>query len=375
MPKKKTGKKSKADDSHKVNLPKSVQDQADKADELIAGKKDEPAATEDVIIDNPDQDPPKEPDKPVFTPVDPEPPVEPVKKEPEPLPEDNQNWKHKYDVLQGMFNAKDGEVKALQQGMTNLQNLVDHQAKQIKSIQVAPQPQSTPVAPVQSDIIKIDLDSVAGYGDEIVQMATGFNSLVDINNQLLAKIDAGAGQVVESDPRLDRIESMVTETAQERYGRTLDKEVPKWRDVVNSPEFAGWLQNIDPMSGYQYKQMMDFAYKNLRAGQAAAIIRRFGMDTGIDTGTIATPPAPVKKVGSTNIVDQTKVDPLAEQTMPDETTAGDQGQTPEVYPTAEDVTNASVLYAQGRISIEKFNEISDRFQKGMIAAKKKKGLA
>jgi hypothetical protein len=375
--KKKADKKSEATDSHQVKIPDAVKKQAEKADALLAG--DDPGnpepGSEVVIIDNPSDDPVKEPDKPVFTPVDPEPKPDKT----EPLPDDNVNWKHKYDVLQGMFNAKDGEVKALQQGMENLQNLVNHQAEQIRQINLsaqtpaAPGAPSTPSTPNAPDIKKIDLDSVAGYGDEIVYMAEGFNALVDMNQSLMAQLQQGPAQSNNVDPaRFKRVESMVQETAQERYGKSLDAEVPKWREVINTPEFNGWLENIDPMSGYRYRDMMDYAYNNLRAPQAAAIIKAFGNSTGINVGTPKSVAPPTNRVGDTNIVDQT-TDPLAGQAMPDETTGGDQGQTPQTYPTAEEVTQASALYAQGRISIEKFNEISNRFQQGLQAAKKAQG--
>lgn len=374
MPKKKADNKSKAKDSHQdAHIPDAVKKQAEKADALLSG--DDPGnpepGSEDVITDNPSEDPPKAEDKPVFTPA-PEPTKEPEKKT-DTLPEDNQNWKHKYDVLQGMFNAKDGEVKALQQGMANLQNLVNHQAEQIRSIQTsAPAPAAAPEnAPAATDIKKIDLDSVAGYGDEIVYMAEGFNALVDLNQNLMAQLSNRPQ--ANSDPRLDRIESIVQETAQERYAKALDADVPKWREVVNSPEFTGWLNNIEPMSGYRYKEMMDYAYNNLRSQQAASIIKTFGLHTGIDVGAPGKAAPPTQMVGDTNIVDQTR-DPLAGQAMPDETTGGDQGQTPQTYPSADDVAKASAAYAQKRITLEAFNEISNRFQQGLMAAKKAQGL-
>jgi hypothetical protein len=372
MPRKK--KAAKKEDSHPVNLPKSVLAQADKADELMAG--DQPAepdkTDDDVIVDEPDKDKKlepthptpekKEPDSLKLTPIS----TETVKDDS--LPEDNQNWKHKYDVLQGMFNAKDTEVKALQQGMANLQTLVNHQAEQLKQIQSAPAaPATAGSAPDASGLKKIDLDSVAGYGDEIVYMAEGFNALIDLNSKLLDQVRGGQTQAPDTG-RLDRIESQIRETVQDRYAKSLDAEVPKWREVVNSVEFSGWLQNIDPASGYQYKDLMDYAYNNLRASQAAAIIKRFGIDTGINVGGPAQT-STVQRVGDTNIVDQTR-DPLAGQAMPDETTGGDKGQTPVKYPTAEEVAQASALYAQKRISIEEFNDISNRFQQGLKAARK-----
>ncbi len=79
MPKKKADNKSKAKDSHQdAHIPDAVKKQAEKADALLSG--DDPGnpepGSEDVITDNPSEDPPKAEDKPVFTPV-PEPTKEP----------------------------------------------------------------------------------------------------------------------------------------------------------------------------------------------------------------------------------------------------------------------------------------------------------
>jgi len=361
MAKRKRVGKGKQEDSHQVKIPDAVKVQGEKADELLAGG-ETPAVpeAEDVIVDNPSEDIPAE--------VKPKP--EPTKAEP--LPEDNQNWKHKYDVLQGMFNAKDGEIKSLQQGMQNLQNLVNHQAEQLSAFQhrqsEAPAAENVPVIDA-TKIKKIDLDSVAGYGDEIVYMAEGMNAQADLIQSLMSRLknqDAPA----QNNPRMDRLESMVFESAQEKFYKSLDSEVPKWREVTVSPEFQGWILGVDPRSGYEWKQMYDFAVQNLRAPQAASIIREFGVATGIEVGKKTVQPAP--KVGNTNIVDQTG---LSSQAMPEETTASDTGREPETYPTQEEVTQASTNYAKkpSPHNLEVFNEISRRFQKGLMAARKAQG--
>lgn len=371
MPKKKKAVKAK-EDSHQVKLPAAVAAQGEAADAAM-NVEDPPAEpASDIIIDNP-SDPPADP-APVFTAADPVP--DPVKTEPvktDPLPDDNVNWQHKYDVLQGMFNAKDEDVKSLRQGMENLQTLVNHQAQQLQGFAASPAAPAAPAAPAMQSpaegIPKIELDSVAGYGDEIVMMAKGFNALVDMNQQLQSQIAGGNGG--GDNARMDRIENFVQESATDRYTKHLDTTVPKWREITATPEFTGWLSNVDPMSGYQYKQMMDFAYNNLRAPQVEAILKAFNLQTGISIGTPSAAP-PVQTVGGTNIVDQT-IDPLAGQAMPNTTVAGDTGKAPETYPTAEELTKASALYAQKRISLDDFNKISNRFQQGLLAAKQASG--
>jgi hypothetical protein len=357
-----------------TNIPSAVQAQGDKADELLTAAEPDPDVIIDKIVDDPVADPKLEPVNPVAPVTDPEPKIEPVPKvEPdpkvEPLPDDKTDWKHKYDVLQGMYNKGQKDVGDLSETVKNLQTMVNQQSTLMQ--QPKPEPVPAAAATPKIEIDKLKEEDYIGYGDEIGVMARNFNKLIDINEQLLAKIDSKSAAEPVAGDRLARIESMVQETAQERYTRELDNSVPKWREIVNDATFTGWLQGIDGVSNYRWKDMMDSAYAGLKHAQVTAIIKRYSAETGIDIGQPAATPAPAAEpanTGATNIVDQT-VDPLAAQSMPGETTGGDQGQTAEDIPTAEDVKKASAKYAQKQITIKEFNAISDRFQKGLAAKK------
>lgn len=355
MPKRKV----KAKEPTQVDIPDAVRKQGEKADALLEGDPEPTDVITDKIVDD------KEPEPAPVTPAhEPAPVIKTPDPEPEPLSDDKTDWKHKYDVLQGMYNKGQTDLQSLSETVANLQAMVNQQSTLLQQ----PKIETAPAAAAPAiGIDKLNEDDFVGYGDEMKVMARNFNLLIDQNNQLMARLD-GQGPAPVGGERLDRIESMVRDTAQDRYTRALDQQVPKWREIVNDATFTGWLQGVDPTSNYRFKDMMDSAYSNLNHMQVGAILKRYAADTGIDIGVVATaiPVAP----GVTNIDDQTIVDPLARHAMPDETTGGDQGKVPEVYPTAEEVKTASALYAQGKLSYEKATEISNRFQMGLAAAKK-----
>ena len=266
MPKRKANanKKSTGTQAH---IPKAVLAQGAKADELLAGEPD-PDVIVDTIVDDPVDDPKLEPVNPVEPEPDPVPkvvdPVPKVEPEPkvDPLPDDKTDWEHKYSVLQGMYNKGQKDVNDLSETVRNLQTMVNQQSTLLQQPKAEPVPVAAAAPTIQID--KLKEEDYLGYGDEIGVMARNFNKLIDINEQLLAKIDSrGAAEPVAGD-RLARIESMVQETAQERYARELDSSVPKWRQIVGDATFTGWLQGVDQVSNYRWKDMMEIGRASCR---------------------------------------------------------------------------------------------------------------
>lgn len=340
-------------------IPESVRKQAEKADALLTGDNNPDDLITDVIVDDPKATNPEPATADPVKPAEPTPAPTPAPAPVQTPAAPEANWEHKYNVLQGMFNKQDQEMKALTDTINNLQAVINQQSAALLERQAQPAPVlNTPPA---GSVQKIEKNSLAAYGDEIVYLAEGYNQLVDLVSSLQAQLSNRGAANGPDNSRLDRIERIVEETAQERFTRELGQSIPRWREVMNTPEFRGWLQNIDDTSGYQYRTMMDYAMKNLRSSQAAAIIRRFSLDTGIQVGASQQPAQPKSVIN-----DQT----LEGQVMPDAAASVNQGQPKVDYPTAEDVKRASELYTHKKISIEVFNDISNRYQMGLAAAKR-----
>jgi hypothetical protein len=343
MPKKKSTTKK----EHEVKLPDAVAKQGDKADELLE-EINEPKKPEPT---NPE--PTAEPAKPV-EPTNPE-PAKPV--EPGTVPVDDGTWEQKYKVLQGKY---DKEVGDLRQGVDNLNTVVQQQNALIEQLQNQPAPQqpqgqAAPKPATASSIKNLDPDDFASYGDEIVWLVNGFNKLIEQNQALTERIESGTA--AGGDDRIGRLERQVQETATDRYLRELDGQIPNWRQVNESAEFKAWLVTIDPVTGYRYNDVMRHAANNLRHQQVIAMFQRYAGEKNIDLGQ-GQARATAAPTGAT-------YDTAAG--------SGDGGTPPagqEAAPTREELAKASALYAKGKITIEDFNKISDRFQ--MAEAQRKK---
>lgn len=377
MPKAKSKKKEAAPD-FSPKLPDNVAAQGDKADALLAGETKEPDKST------------AEPAKPV-EPTNPEPKkLEPTNPEPVSVipvqpgtvaPVDDKDWEHKYKVLEGKYNKEIGDLRS---GVENLNTVVQQQNSLIEQLQQqplpsaqAPQGQAAPQTPAASAIKKLNSEEFASYGDEIVWLVDGFNKLIDQNQALMEKVESGptAGG---SNGRLERVEAMAKETATDRYLGHLDKSIPNWRAVNNSAEFKAWLASIDDVTGYRYNDVMRYAANALKHDQVIALFKRYAVTGNVDLGQpiVDAPAVPTGIQRDNGVIDQT-VDPLASQLMPDGSVGGGDGAEikggNEAAPTREDVAKASALYAKGKITIEDFNNISDRFQKAQAALAKQNG--
>lgn len=361
MPRKKSEKKT----TTPVHIPKAVKDAEKKADEAVAKAQGNPEPDPDVIVDKIDDSPEPETVPPVEEPVA-EAPVDvpPVKAD------TPSGWEQKYNVLQGKYNAEVGELRSV---VGNLQNLVTNQNALLDRMQAAPPAAAQPAPAPAAQAVDLAMpkplnpEDFSGYGDDIKYLAQSHNQLLEINKkqgEIIAGLSNGGGGVAPDSQRLERVESFMQETASDRYNRNLDTMVPKWREIVFTDAFNNWLGQVDDVSNYVLKDMFDFAQKNFRFKQAASIIGRYAIEHQIDVGIQGQTSQP----GKPAIVDHTRIDPLANQVVPDASTGSDGGQAPptrqEAYPTRQDVAKASDLYAQGKIKAKEFNEISDRFMMG-----------
>ena len=342
-----------------VHIPAAVADQGDAADAKILELSGEPkvdAPIDDGIVDAPAVPAPATPAEPIVPPAI----VPPAQDSPS-------EWESKYKVLQGKYNA---EIPELRTAIGNLQNLVSHQSslmEQMKGAITAPAAPAVPAVPAEDFPVKpLNTEDFNGYGEDIVFMAKGFNQLIEVNKRqadMINSLSTGTPGAPVDNSRLERVESFVQETAQDTYRREMDSRVPRWGEVIYSDDFTSWLPTVDPVSGYRFQAMFDYAQKNFRYEQAQSILQRYANERGIDISTAGVAP------GQPAIVDNTR-QTLSDLAMPAPSTGPDGGSDPNktvTYPTQEDVSKASAMYAQGKIKIDEFNRISDGFMTGLKA--------
>lgn len=350
-----------------AHIPDSVAKQGETADAAFE------ANTESPIIDNPSE---TDVDPVVPDPVVPDPKeIDPTSPDQSPNPivaDGDTDWEHKFNVLKGKYES---ESKALIEENKNLMDLSENQGQvlaaqaqaaiQAKTAQQAVQVTAKAVAP---DVEALDVKEFTSYGDEIEALATRVNMLTDLISGIIET--GGAGKDIDP-TRFDRLEHAVQMTAEEKYFKELDDAVPNWREIDNSAAWKNWLNSPDDVSMYRHGDMLRNAAENYRHLQVIAIFKKFSAETNADLGVAPVKEvAPVATVGNSNIVDETKVDPLAGQAMPDQTVAGGEIKEKAEFPTKEEYQAAVKDYTTKKITLEEFNDVANRYQIGLAAAVK-----
>jgi hypothetical protein len=271
------------------------------------------------------------------------------------------------------------KIETLTQTVTNLSGSLDNARQAPPAAAAAPVPAPDTSAPVVDEISfdKLDPTEYAKYGDEFGKLATQMNAMAEaLKAKLAAPVDAAPVANTGIEQRLANVEQRTFKTAEEKFFEQLYSLVPNYKDINANPALPGWLAEPDPISMYQRKEMLDFAFKNLNAPQAVAIIKQFAGSNNIvipelsaSTSSEGTNAAAAEQTTG-NILDRTVDDPLAIAAMPGQTVGsgdGDSLNQPATV-TAAEYNKAVQDYTAGRITKEAFQKTEATFQ-GQIGAK------
>jgi len=240
-----------------MGVPKSVRDQAKKADDLLkaqaSGGKDEGTPT-------------KVEDEPAKAPV-----VEPVKAEPvaavsQPVipVRGAEDFEQKYRVIQGKY---DKEVPVLQ---TQVADLTEQVRKFMEN-----KPNEPVKTPENFDAAINALKEQ--YGEEFTTMV---NNATEAKATTIAKDIAN--QIVDErlkdiNARVETVAETQVQSASERFFGNLDGSLSNWRTINTDPTFLAWLNKpIDAeLGGETYMDKLKAAYNSLDDAMVLTIFNRY----------------------------------------------------------------------------------------------------
>jgi len=332
-------------------LPAAVRKQAEEADKLQA----ELAAAQTGNTGNePPVEPPKapedspapempEPGKEAAPAAEPGPPPgsSPVSpQQPGDTKPDEDDWKVKYLVLQGKYNA---EVPRLAELVKTLQGEVDAlKAGKPAEPKKDDEPKPTPVP-------EINLQDYEDFPDEIQALVNSIVGLTRQNKELtdrLAKTEGQAGAIVQNQAKTDR----------QRFWDAVDERVPDWDAINKDPGFIGWLNEVDPFSGLPRQKLLEDATARMDVNRHVLFFDQFKREKGL-----ANPPP--AKAG------QTPGKPgIENQVVPGRSSSGAPPSGPAQTITPEQFQQAAAQYTRGRIPKAEYDKIEAAFNKQMEAA-------
>lgn len=231
-----------------MNLPKSIQRQADEA-----------AAAQAAIAAavNP---------QPQDAPQPPAPPVDPTPAPaPQPAPASDTAWEQRYRTLQGIMAKETSGLRAQVVGYESQLAEVKQQLTALMSSRQAETKQAPAVDPKDVEAFGSDmLEMVQRYAERVFQnMATQLDSKLAGVESRLKKLE---GDVTGVDAR-------ATASLEQTFYATLKKLVPDYEAVNASEPWLRWLGEIDPVYGVPRQAALDAAFERLDAERVANVFK------------------------------------------------------------------------------------------------------
>ena len=263
-------------------LPQAVQAQLDRANQLWAqehpAQPPQPAAAPapGTVPGNTDPTPLPAAVAPVIEPAPVTPPVTPPVAAPTPPVED---WKLKYEVLQGKYNA---EVPRYAYRVAFLENQVESLSKEIGNLKLqlaSPQPPAQPGASATPAAIP----QASGKMSEVLKNSTDekIKTFKDNFPDIFEAIGIVADQMVttirtESDTKMKAIEQVGAKNAQTAFFEALNQDAPGWQQMCQTdPNWPVWLGVIEDYTGKLRLELLKEASTRFDAKAVLKMLRDF----------------------------------------------------------------------------------------------------
>ena len=254
------------DEKKDPNIPSAVRTQAANAEKMMQDISDEKTWKTEKKAPAESKEPESKPEKKESSPEKEKTSKEPeTPKSPPPVPDE---WKQKYQVLMGKYNA---EVPRLAEAVRQANDTIARLSAQIGSQQQQKEQEQQQVIDPGAIFSQEELQA---YEEEGLDTDT-LKALIKINQKLSAKKPDDA-----LSSRLQNIEQTQRATVEDQFWSKLDAAVPDWRSINGDPdnntpgqnEWAEWLQGVDPLTGYQRNQILRYHQGRL---DSAAVARMF----------------------------------------------------------------------------------------------------
>lgn len=238
-------------------LPNQVQAALDAADATLAAvnadsgenqQEDAFAAVQPDQATQVEQPPPPPPPPPVVAPQEPQ-----------------DDWKHKYSVLSGKFNA---EVPILHRRVQSLESdLKDALARLDAAAQT----------PKQVERVAVDPKDVENFGEDLVSMVdrVAKTSMGQAAKDFAAKTAAMEAKIASMTEQLKGTTTQLAVTAEQSFFDKLSKDVPNWAQINTDKGFLAWLAESDPVYGVPRQQALANAQNRLDVGRVAAVFNAY----------------------------------------------------------------------------------------------------
>lgn len=196
---------------------------------------------------------------------------EPQQPEPQqpPAPQPEENFEQKYRSLKGKYDAEvprmTSRARMFEAENTDLRKEVADLRREVAAARLE---LATAESGNRSDTKSLATD------DEKEEYGEEFTAFVErIAKQAAQKTSSN---LTETAPKsVNEVQPTRTQPSGQTVYATLDAQVPEWRTINKDPEFLGWLQVDDPLSGHTRHTMLSQAFSTGDANRVLAFFKSY----------------------------------------------------------------------------------------------------
>lgn len=246
-------------------LPKSIQRQADAADQIAQQFVN--ADPSQLVVD-PDTGEPLNAPAPAVVVAAPQPPA------PQPPPED---FEQKYRSIKGKYDA---EIPVLRNQAATFERInqtlsaqIAAQAERLAALERAPVTPAPAAVPATAATAK----DVETFGSELIDLITRIagSQASAVTAQLTPHFEQLRGAVERTNNEVGHVKTNVQQTERALYEQRLTEAVPNWRDVNATQEWLSWLAEFDPVLGKTRQEAVSESYVQYDAPRTAAFLNTY----------------------------------------------------------------------------------------------------
>lgn len=278
-----------------VQLPAAVRQAAERSEQLMKeaaeAKKNRPPDA-DAPVQVSLQPSPPNPGVTMarFDPNNPQPPSEPQRQQPQapppqpqPLqpPQDPPNWEHQFQSLKGRYDRAEQDNKRLAGQIGDMQRLIAAMnAPTTPPQRQGPQQQEGSGVRFSGPITgrpppkRVTEKEIQDYGADLIDVM-GRRAMEVADNVFLPTIGQYEARLAQLERQIGGVRQTVEYDAQSRMYQQLDRELPNWKQINSHPDFVGWLQMPDPLSGQIRHDLLAQAYNSQQGNRVMEFFRRF----------------------------------------------------------------------------------------------------
>jgi len=185
-------------------------------------------------------------------------------------PKERTDWKQKYSVLKGKYDAEVPRLSHdLREAGARITNLED------KLTELAAAPIAQPSAePPRTEFTK---EEIADYGEDLLDVM-GRKARAIVAEEFAPKIDSLNAELTTLKSTIGETGQRVAKQETNEVFAQLDREVENWRETNVDPEFHGWLDQVDPYTGETRKNLMLAAFNRKNAQQVKAFFMNYAKE-------------------------------------------------------------------------------------------------